>query len=172
MAAVLEHARVFRLTTGISSNVSGPDLLLAYRSSSIGPFDVVESASFALVEGDATSARQQIDEIVRWRRENQPGGPNAGSVFTNPTGSSAGALVEQAGLKGYRAGTARVSSKHANFIQADLGGSAADIRALVDHVHSEVLTRTGTDLRTELKMVGFAEDPVAVFEPAAGGRRG
>ena len=68
--------------------------------------------------------------IVRWRRQHQPGGSNAGSVFTNPEGDSAGRLIEAAGLKGFRMGTARVSEKHANFIQADKDGRADDVHAL------------------------------------------
>ena len=64
---------------------------------------------------------------MAWRRANQPGGPNAGSVFTNPPGDSAGRLIDAAGGKGRRRGTAAVSTKHANFIQADDGGRADDV---------------------------------------------
>ena len=75
-------------------------------------------------------------EIVRWRREHQPGGQNAGSVFTNPPDDAAGRLVEAAGLKGLRIGSAAVSEKHANFIQADPGGSADDVRRVIDEVQA------------------------------------
>ena len=64
---------------------------------------------------------------MAWRRANQPGGQNAGSVFTNPPGDSAGRLIDAAGCKGLRVGTAAVSTKHANFFQADAGGSADDV---------------------------------------------
>jgi UDP-N-acetylmuramate dehydrogenase len=94
-------------------------------------------------------------EIVRWRREHQPGGQNAGSVFTNPPGDSAGRLIDAAGLKGFRVGSAHVSTKHANFFQADDGGSADDVRALIDEVRRRVLEATGVDLVPELRMVGF-----------------
>jgi UDP-N-acetylenolpyruvoylglucosamine reductase len=99
-----------------------------------------------------------ISEIVRWRRAHQPGGSNAGSVFANPTGDSAGRLVEAAGLKGLRRGSARVSSKHANFIVVDGGGSAGDVRDLMETVRDEVARRTGVVLRTEVCLVGFGED--------------
>ena len=82
-------------------------------------------------------------DIVRWRRQHQPGGSNAGSVFTNPDGDSAGRLVEAAGLKGTRLGTAVVSTKHANFIQADPGGSADDVHRLIEHVRAVVAERMG-----------------------------
>ena len=93
----------------------------------------------AWTPGDPEAGRAAIDEIVRWRRANQPGGANAGSVFTNPPGDSAGRLIEACGLKGLRIGTAEVSPKHANFIQADRGGSADDVRRLIDAVRAEVL---------------------------------
>ena len=98
---------------------------------------------------------------MRWRRANQPGGANAGSVFTNPPGDSAGRLIDVCGLKGLRIGTAEVSTKHANFIQADRGGSADDVRRVIDRVRSVVLDVTGIELVTEVRMVGFDGGDVA-----------
>ncbi len=86
----------------------------------------------------AVGATAEIDEIVRWRREHQPGGPNAGSVFTNPTDDSAGRLIDAAGCKGLRVGPAEVSTKHANFIQADAGGRADDVFDLMAEVRRRV----------------------------------
>ena len=100
-------------------------------------------------------ARRPIDEIVRWRRANQPGGSNAGSVFTNPPGDSAGRLIDACGLKGFRMGSAEVSAKHANFFQADPGGSADDVHRLIVHVQAEVEAVTGVVLRPEVRLVGF-----------------
>ncbi len=77
------------------------------------------------------ACNERVDEIVRWRREHQPGGQNAGSVFTNPPGDAAGRLIEAAGCKGLRVGGAVVSEKHANFFVADPGRRAADVYALV-----------------------------------------
>ncbi len=82
---------------------------------------------------------------------------NAGSVFTNPPDDAAGRLIEAAGLKGLRIGSAVVSDKHANFIQADPGGSADDVRRLIDTVRALVADRLGVELRTELRFVGFEE---------------
>ena len=94
-------------------------------------------------------------EIVRLRRANQPGGQNAGSVFRNPEGDSAGRLIEAAGLKGHRVGTAAVSTKHANFIQVDPDGSADDVRRLIELVRIEVIDRFGVDMRPENLLAGF-----------------
>jgi UDP-N-acetylmuramate dehydrogenase len=98
-----------------------------------------------------------VSSIVRWRREHQPGGANAGSVFTNPPGDSAGRLIEAAGLKGFRLGTAHVSEKHANFIQADKGGRAGDVRALMDHVRTAVFEHCGVSLTAEVRLLGFPD---------------
>jgi UDP-N-acetylmuramate dehydrogenase len=116
---------------------------------------VVTGGTFRLRPGEPAVGAATIAEIVRWRRANQPGGSNAGSVFVNPDGDSAGRLIDACGLKGVRIGTAEVSTKHANFIQADSGGSADDVRALIEHVRSVVAETTGVLLRSEVRMVGF-----------------
>jgi len=144
-------------------------LRLGYRTSDLGDFEVVVWAEFALRPGDPAAGRATLAEIVRWRREHQPGGSNAGSVFTNPPGDSAGRLVEAAGLKGFRMGTARVSEKHANFIQADEGGSADDVLALMAYVRGAVAGATGVVLRPEVRLVGFGEDPFGEAAAAAPG---
>jgi UDP-N-acetylmuramate dehydrogenase len=116
---------------------------------------VVVWAQLELALGDRAASEAEIAEIVRWRRENQPGGQNAGSVFTNPPGDSAGRLIDQAGLKGHRVGSAHVSTKHANFIQADEGGSADDVHALILEVQRLVEERTGVRVEPELRLIGF-----------------
>jgi UDP-N-acetylmuramate dehydrogenase len=116
---------------------------------------VVLWAELALVAGERDRGRQVLGDIVRWRREHQPGGSNAGSVFTNPPGDSAGRLIDEAGLAGLRVGTASVSTKHANFIQADDGGSADDIYALMGRVARAVAERFDVDLIPEVRLVGF-----------------
>ncbi len=139
-----------------AGGVDGPERLgLGYRSSNLSATEVVVWAEFALHAGSVVAGREMLSEIVRWRREHQPGGSNAGSVFTNPPGDSAGRLVEEAGLKGFRLGSAQVSAKHANFIQADDGGSADDVRRLIDHVRRVVADRLGVVLGTEVHLVGF-----------------
>jgi len=167
IAAVLACSRLFDLGTGAGVEEGPSSLALGYRTSRLTPAEVVVWADFSLRVGDRDRAEQTVGEIVRWRRENQPGGSNAGSVFVNPDGDSAGRLVESAGLKGMRVGSAQVSTKHANFIQADTGGSADDVRRLVDLVRAEVLERTGVGLVTEVRMVGFP--PEALSTSTRGG---
>ena len=102
-------------------------------------------------------AESELADIVRWRRENQPGGQNAGSVFVNPVPGelSAGSLIDSLGLRGFRIGTAWVSEKHANFIQSSEHGSADDVRAVIDAVRARVAEATGFVLRSEVRLIGF-----------------
>jgi UDP-N-acetylmuramate dehydrogenase len=113
-----------------------------------------------VADGDATAADAEVAAIVRWRREHQPGGSNAGSVFANPPGDSAGRLVDSLGLKGLRVGGAVVSPKHANFFQAEAGATADDVRRLVVEVRQRVLDATGIALVPELRMIGFDDEAV------------
>lgn len=131
------------------------ELAFTYRSSSIGPGDVVTNVTLELARGDANEAKERLREIVRWRREHQPGGANAGSVFRNPPGDSAGRLIELAGCKGLRLGSAVVSDKHANFIIADAGGRASDVFALIGAVRERVASATGVVLVAENHFIGF-----------------
>ncbi len=151
-------ARVIDLDTGVISDRSAASLELGYRSSSLTSSDLVIDATFALAVGDVEAGRTELNEIVRWRRANQPGGQNAGSVFANPPGESAGRLIEIAGGKGLRIGTAEVSTKHANFIQVDEGGSADDIRRVMLAVEVLVHEVDGIRLQVETHLVGFPAD--------------
>ena len=131
---------------------------LTYRHSNLGPAQVVVRAEFAVTARPADECKAEIDEVVRWRRANQPGGNNAGSVFTNPPGDSAGRLIDACGLKGFRVGTAWVSERHANFFQAepDGQGRATDVVNLVLEVQRRVEVETGVHLVPELRRVAFA----------------
>ena len=120
-AATLVGYRWVDLCSGEVHESSAERLGFGYRHSELSATDVVVSGVHRLEPGDPAEGKATIDEIVRWRRANQPGGSNAGSVFTNPPGDSAGRIIESCGLKGFRMGTAEVSPRHANFIQADPG---------------------------------------------------
>ena len=150
--------RVVDLQSGEDTEAGSDRLALGYRSSSVRPHQVVAWAEFSLDPGDREASEAQIADIVRWRRENQPGGSNAGSVFTNPPDDSAGRLIDAAGLKGHRVGSAHVSPKHANFFQADEGGSADDVLALIREVQRLVVERMGVRLEPELRLIGFDEE--------------
>ncbi|NDH46764.1 MAG: hypothetical protein EBX99_02725 [Acidimicrobiia bacterium] len=82
---------------------------------------------------------------------------HGGSVFVNPVPGevAAGQLIDGCGLRGFRIGSAEVSTKHANFIQADVDGNAADVLAVMSHVRRVVADKTGHVMRSEVRLVGF-----------------
>ena len=150
-----KSAEIIDLLSGQKLLLTLDELDFAYRSSSIKPHEIVIRVTLDLQEGVKAVSEEKIKEIVRWRLENQPGGQNAGSVFTNPDNQSAGQLIEETGSKGLRIGTAEISEKHANFIQVDPEGNAADVYALMTEVRRRVFEEFGVELRTETKLVGF-----------------
>lgn len=154
--------RTTRVTT-----LAAADLGLRFRASSLDPAHVVVEARLRLRWGDQAAAEAEISEIVRWRREHQPGGQNCGSVFVNPVPGevTAGGLIDGIGLRGFRIGSAFVSDKHANFIQATDGGRAADVREVIETVRGRVADQTGYHLRSEVRLVGFDDvDPLSFDE--------
>lgn len=157
IASHLLEAEVFDLSAGQSDARSPADLRLGYRHSALGPQEVVVSARFRTAAGDPATSLRTIEEIVRWRRENQPGGQNAGSVFVNPEGDSAGRLVDVSGCRGLRLGSAQVSGRHANFIQADPDGKSSDVFALIREVQRRVKDHLGVELVPEVRMIGDFE---------------
>lgn len=127
--------------------------------------EVLIWAAFRLTPvSDATVLRQVARRSLAHRKSTQPlDTPSAGCCFQNPAPgesvpegmpSSAGALIDRAGLKGHRLGGARVSTVHANFIVNEGGASAADIRALVALCRDTVFARFGVSLREEIVYLG------------------
>ncbi len=162
MAASLIEVVVFDLDVGTERTLAVSELGLGFRSSSLEARHVVLEAMLQLAHGDAEGSARLISEIVAWRRAHQPGGQNAGSVFVNPVPGevSAGALIDAAGLRGHRIGTAAVSDKHANFIQADVAGRADDVLALMTQIRARIEETSGFRLRSEIRLVGFDESDV------------
>ncbi|MGH2429791.1 MAG: UDP-N-acetylmuramate dehydrogenase [Candidatus Limnocylindria bacterium] len=117
--------------------------------------EVVISATLALQPGEADAIAATVAAHQAQRRATQPvADQNAGSVFRNPPDDHAGRLIEVAGLKGHRIGSAQVSTLHANFIVTDREASAADVRALGDRVRAEVARRFDVELQYEIEFVG------------------
>ena len=155
MSDVVETIEVFGLRTGASNSVAAADAGFAYRRSALAPDAVVVGATVRLQPGEDADIRSAMDEARAWRRATQPlAEPNCGSVFTNPPGAHAAALIESTGLKGYAVGGAHVSTKHANFIIAGPGATAADVMALIDEIRDRVAASTGIVLEPEVRSIG------------------
>lgn len=150
----LQHVRVYRPGMGAVS-IGRTDLTMSYRHSSLPDSDVVLNAEFRTIERPRDQSEEIMRDITQWRKENQPGGTfNAGSVFKNPPGTSAGWLIDSLGLKGHGIGGARVSTKHANFFEAAAGTRAQDLFDLVSAVRARVAAETGIELEPEIRFVG------------------
>lgn len=159
IAACIVAARIVDLRSGEDRVWPAAEIGLRFRGSGLGDDHAVVAAHLQLAAGDPTRSEVELAEIVRWRREHQPGGQNAGSVFVNPVPGelAAAELVDRLRLRGFSIGGASVSGKHANFIQASGPATAADVRAVIEHVRARVAAETGYLLRSEVRLVGFAD---------------
>ena len=129
------------------------ELGFAYRRCNLGG-EIVTQATFEVSETDPAELVKRFRQIWMYKQNTQPpvGVRSAGCVFRNPDGRSAGALIDQAGLKGLRNGGAYVSERHANFILADRGATAADVRRLMETVRERVEQHSGIRLEPEVKV--------------------
>ncbi len=154
MRDVIEEVEIY--DDGACRSFTADACGFAYRESRFKhSAEIVLGATLRLARGDRSEIAARVDAHQAQRRATQPlAEQNAGSVFRNPPGDHAGRLIEAAGLKGFRHGSAQVSTLHANFMLADAGGRAADVRALGDHVQQVVAERFGVRLDYEIEFVG------------------
>ncbi|MHC4715771.1 MAG: UDP-N-acetylmuramate dehydrogenase [Planctomycetota bacterium] len=128
------------------------ELAFAYRSTNISA-KVILGTEFRAAEDDPHRILNQVKQIWIYKKNTQPlGHGNAGCVFKNPRGMSAGALIDKAGLKGKTIGGAKVSGKHANFIVADKNARASDVLKLVNEIRETVYKRNEIYLELELEV--------------------
>lgn len=156
LSDVFEGCRALDPETGIISALGPAEMALGYReSAALSRGLIVTEAAFRLTAGDKTAIQAKMDDLSARRREKQPLNlPSAGSTFKRPEGYFAGALIEQAGLKGLRVGGACVSEKHAGFVVNDRGATARDVLDLIRLVQARVLEHSGVRLETEVRILG------------------
>ncbi|MDR1366871.1 MAG: UDP-N-acetylmuramate dehydrogenase [Puniceicoccales bacterium] len=113
---------------------------------------IILGAKFQFAEKEASEILlEKIHQKTLWRQENQPQEPNIGSIFKNPQTCSAGALIDQAGLKGIQIGGAQISPKHANFIVNATGHATADdVKRLINLTRQEVFKKYEIILEREI----------------------
>ncbi len=155
MKDIVVQVDVWSPATGRTS-LDSAACAFAYRDSRFkASGEIVLGASLALAGGAEDEIAGRVAEHQVQRRATQPlADQNAGSVFRNPPGDHAGRLIDAAGLKGFRIGSAEVSTLHANFIVVDRGGSASDVRAVGDHVRAVVGDTHGVELQYEIEFIG------------------
>ena len=148
------HAVDFVTINGKRKRIEASTLSFVYRKTML-PKGIVIGAWMQLASAEKNTIQLATKQYLQYRKTTQPLTlPNAGSVFKNPTGDSAGRLIESAGLKGLRIGDAEVSTKHANFIVNKGSATADQVLLLVRKVRDRVARKFGVRLKLEWKVVG------------------
>lgn len=141
---------------GAVHSLSGRECLFAYRDSIFKkkPAWIILRASFQLRVGDRNAGEALVKKDLHERHARQPyDAPSAGSIFKNPPGTSAGALLEQAGMKGRRVGGAEISLLHANWVLNRGGATSSDVVALIEQAQQAVFAHHGVKLEPEIVIV-------------------
>lgn len=154
ISQILQKATVYQ--DGAVKEWSNGQLDFSYRHSALMDSNaLVLSADFVLQPGDPQQIRALMNELNTRRREKQPlQYPSCGSFFKRPAGHFAGALIEQAGLKGYAIGDAQVSELHAGFIINRGHATVSQIVQLMHHVQETVYRQSGVELEPEVRLIG------------------
>ena len=141
---------------GTLKTFSAEEMQFSYRHSRLeDDGGIVVSAVFSLQAGEERCIREKMQEMMQKRSASQPLDiPSAGSAFKRPVGGYAAALIDEAGLKGFRIGDAAVSEKHAGFVVNIGDATAADVKELIRQVQHTVKERTGVELEPEIRFLG------------------
>ena len=156
----LIHVEVINSKSEIQK-IQKKDLNFSYRQSSFNKDDILLSAKFNLKKADKDIIKENFIEAQSGRKKSQPlNKRSAGSLFKNPKNNSAGKLLDEAGLKGFSIGDAKISEKHANFFINDGDASSRDMLMLIRKAHKEVKDKFNVNLSLEVKLMGFNEDEI------------
>ena len=137
-------------------DLSRDDAQFSYRHSGLKPYFCVTGATLILTPGNAEEVDNLMQDLYNQKITSQPfAEENAGCMFKNPPGHSAGKLIDECGLKGYRIGGAEVSKIHGNFILNLDNATAQDVLSLVQHIQNHVKRERGIDLDMEVQLLGF-----------------
>ena len=147
-------AAAFLTPEGELRRFDAPAMELGYRHSAFMALEgVIVSGIFRLTPGDPEEIRARMRELMEKRKASQPLElPSAGSTFKRPVGGYAAALIQEAGLKGFRVGDAAVSEKHSGFV-VNLGrATSADVLELIAQVQERVKANSGIELEPEVRI--------------------
>jgi len=156
ISKILTRARIL-FEDGTIEWLSNEEMEFTYRTSVLQtkrPGIVIE-AEFALKKGDKDQIVAVMQKNKEYRKETQPwDSPCAGSIFRNPLPHYAGQLIEQAGLKGYSIGGAKISEMHGNFIVNTGGATANDVLSLINHIKKVIKEKFNIEMETEVEIIG------------------
>ena len=155
MKDVVESVRVMNADGSGAGTLSSEDMDFSYRHSAAEKGDmIILSAVLRLRKDEPEAIAARVAELAAKRSAKQPVNfPSAGSTFKRPVGGYAAALIEESGLKGYRAGGAEVSEKHAGFVINTGGATTEDVLAVMRHVREKVFEDSGIMLEPEVRLI-------------------
>ncbi len=155
MKDVVESVRVMNADGSGAGTLSSEDMDFSYRHSAAEKGDmIILSAVLRLRKDEPEAIAARVAELAAKRSAKQPVNfPSAGSTFKRPVGGYAAALIEESGLKGYRAGGAEVSEKHAGFVINKGGATTEDVLAVMRHVREKVFEDSGIMLEPEVRLI-------------------
>ena len=152
---LVEHVQVMT-AEGKLIDLSRDEAHFSYRHSGLDAYFCVTGATLILTPGDTKEVDNLMQDLYNQKITSQPfAEENAGCMFKNPPGHSAGKLIDECGLKGYRIGGAEVSKIHGNFILNLDDATAQDVLSLVRHIQVHVKRERGVDLEMEVQLLGF-----------------
>lgn len=137
--------------------ISNDEMEFTYRTSVLQKKrpGIVLEAEFQLTKGDRSAIVSQMQKNKDYRKETQPWNfPCAGSIFRNPLPNYAGKLIEDAGLKGFQMGGAKISEMHGNFIVNAGNATAKDVLDLIQYIKDTILNLYGIKMETEVEIIG------------------
>lgn len=139
---------------GNTRRCSREEMGFSYRHSALEDSgEIVLSADFVLTPDAPEAIKRRMKELLAKRSASQPLDlPSAGSAFKRPVGGYAAALIDQAGLKGFRVGNAGISAKHAGFAVNLGGATAGEVKALLQEVSDKVYENSGIRLEPEIRI--------------------
>src|SRR5580693_2335350 len=147
----VREVQVYRAGTGRIEILRGAEINFEYRHTSFALDDIMLSVRLELPSKPYSEILQGIRICNEKRRASQPlNQKSAGCIFKNPPGGSAGRMIDELGLKGFRVGDAQVSDRHANFFLNAGHATCADMLGLISSVREKVRSRYGVDLETEV----------------------
>ena len=155
MKDVVESVRVMNADGSGAGTLSSEDMDFSYRHSAAEKGDmIILLAVLRLRKDEPEAIAARVAELAAKRSAKQPVNfPSAGSTFKRPVGGYAAALIEESGLKGYRAGGAEVSEKHAGFVINKGGATTEDVLAVMRHVREKVFEDSGIMLEPEVRLI-------------------
>ncbi len=156
-AEVKERTESIRVMNGDARTreISREDLIFDYRKLHLPEGTIILGGTFLMEPQEKEKIKEEIASYRRKRKETQPlQSPSAGSIFKNPSGASAGKIIEELGLKGKKIGGAEVSRIHGNFIVTTRGATAAHVLELIHLIQREAFQKKGIALEPEVRIVG------------------